>query len=72
MAEHSYSAAQAKAHDALLAEATTTLQRALQRRDAASDSAHRAAGDRGGHYRGRRTWGCPGRRFSPNWTGCNR
>lgn len=57
MAEHSYSAAQAKAHDALLAEATTTLQRALQRRDAASDSAHRAAGDRGGHYRGRRTWG---------------
>lgn len=57
MAEHSYSAAQAKAHDALLAEATTTLQRALQRRDAAHDSAYRAAGDRGGHYRGRRTGG---------------
>lgn len=57
MAEHTYSAATAKAHDAALAEATTILQRALQRRDAACDSAHRAAGDRAAHYRGQCTWG---------------
>lgn len=52
-----YSAAQAKAHDVELAAATTVLQRAVQRRDAAYDSAHRAAGDRAAHYRGQRTWG---------------
>jgi hypothetical protein len=54
-----YTKAQAKAHDAKLAEATTALRVAMDRNDNASNDIHRAAGDETGHYRGRRyaTWG---------------
>lgn len=53
-----YCTAQAKAHDAVLAAATITLRRAVDRLDAAHASAHRVAGDRTGHSRSRFTrWG---------------
>lgn len=53
-----YTTAQAKAHDAKLAEATQQLRAALDREDSATNDIHRAAGDRTGYYRGRRyaTW----------------
>lgn len=53
-----YTKAQAKTHDAKLAEATQQLRAALDREDSATTDIHRAAGDRTGYYRGRRyaTW----------------
>lgn len=54
-----YTKAQAKAHDAKLAEATNALRAAMDREDNAANDIHRAAGDKTGYYRGRRraTWG---------------
>lgn len=53
-----YTKAQAKAHDAKLAEATNQLRAAMDRADNAANDIHRAAGDKTGYFRGRRhaTW----------------
>ena len=53
-----YTKAQAKAHDAKLAEATNQLRAAMDRADHAANDIHRAAGDKTGYFHGRRyaTW----------------
>jgi hypothetical protein len=54
----SYTTAQAKAHDAELATATTALRAALDRAESAANDIHRAAGDRTGYHGSRHaTWG---------------
>lgn len=54
-----YTKAQAKAHDAKLAEATNALRAAMDRNDSASTAIRRAAGDEKRHRGGRRyaSWG---------------
>lgn len=53
-----YTKAQAKRHDAKLAEATTALRAVMDRADNTANDIHRAAGYRTGYYHGRRhaTW----------------